>query len=173
MKILSKAEREAEAKNRAQAAVKKAKAPQKDTNTAEKIKEQLQRLGYQINDELALQNLPVKDGKLQFEQIRILSERGAISLNTDELEKPSPAPQKPAQTQTQPKIFSISEAEEAEPVVQKQIQATPTTPTAPTPQTTEQRLEGLKNASNRKQKPLNSLPLKRKTKNPLIKGMKK
>ena len=71
MKILSKAEREAEAKNRAQAAVKKAKAPQKDTNTAEKIKEQLQRLGYQINDELALQNLPVKDGKLQFEQIRI------------------------------------------------------------------------------------------------------
>lgn len=149
MKILSKAEREAEAKNRAQAAVKKAKAPQKDTNTAEKIKEQLQRLGYQINDELALQNLPVKDGKLQFEQIRILSERGAISLNTDELEKPSPAPQKPAQTQTQPKIFSISEAEEAEPVVQKQIQATPT---APTPPTTEQRLEGLKKSLEQKTK---------------------
>lgn len=152
MKILSKAEREAEAKNRAQAAVKKAKAPQKDTNTAEKIKEQLQRLGYQINDELALQNLPVKDGKLQFEQIRILSERGAISLNTDELEKPSPAPQKPAQTQTQPKIFSISEAEEAEPVVQKQIQATPTAPTAPTPPTTEQRLEGLKKSLEQKTK---------------------
>ena len=50
------------------------------------------------------------------------------------------------------KIFSISEAEEAEPVVQKQIQATPTTPTAPTPQTTEQRLEGLKKCLEQKTK---------------------
>ena len=106
MKILSKAEREAAYKKQAQEATKNAQKRQSNnadkSNSLEKIKTTLQKMGYNILNEDILKETIGTDNSLQFEKISILIEKGAINLNEQELNNTQPR---------SPIIFSISEAE--------------------------------------------------------------
>lgn len=144
MRILSRAEREAASKKRAAEAGQKVKQPQQNTNTVDRIKEQLQKLGYKIADEKALAEINVPDGKLQLDQISMWHAQGVISLNEEDSEKEAPVQQKTPGDTRQPKIFSVSEVVEEEPVAPQKDR------TEAAAKTTEQRIEELKKQRQQK-----------------------
>ena len=104
MKILSKAERDAELKKRAEEATLRAnQSPadeKKKTATFEKIKDSLQKMGYAIKDEDGLKEIIGSDTSLKYDKIGILAQRGIISLNEEELDNSKPQ---------EANIYSISE----------------------------------------------------------------
>ena len=106
IKILSYAERMAQLRKQAQEATQQAKNlpnPQKKKNDSLKnTKKKLEDMGYQILDEQALEEIIGKDTSLQLNKISILSERGVITLNEQELDNSKPKA---------PVTFSISEAD--------------------------------------------------------------
>ena len=126
MKILSKAERDAALKKRAEEATQRANqspAGEKKKNAAfEKVKTSLQKMGYEIKDEEGLKEIIGSDNSLKYDKISILAQRGIISLSEQELDKSRPKA---------PVVFSISEADISSP--QKQQMQAP----APQPQAKE------------------------------------
>ena len=91
-----------QAKNRTKQEKQKQSGRSTQTSSLEKIKKQLNNLGYTINDEEGLKEIIGTDTSLKFEKINILAERGIIALNEQELDNSTPKP---------PVIVSISEAE--------------------------------------------------------------
>jgi len=141
MKILSKAERYAQAQKKAMDTTKKAAASASKSaspSSIDKIKSQLEKMGYHVNDEKALEELNNKNGTLKLDQISLLHERGAISRKDEEQKQTTQTPVRA------PKIFSITEVPEEEPAVQQKNSA------PKQQQTTEQKIKDL--LSQRKQK---------------------
>ena len=106
MQVLSYAERQAAFQKAAQNATKNAKQKQ-SANTSpnkhlKKIKDKLQELGYNILDEKALEEIIGTDTDLKYEKISLLSEKGIISLNEQELDNSKPKT---------PVVIRISEAD--------------------------------------------------------------
>lgn len=96
MGILSKAERDAKFIKDAAEATKKANATSKSvkqpSSAMEKIKEQLQKLGYKVTDDDALGQIIGDSKTLKHDQIAILSEKGIITFDEKEFEAEQPAP---------------------------------------------------------------------------------
>lgn len=105
-RILSHAERMAQFNKQAQEATRQAKNPpvtqNKKNDSLQGIKKKLAEMGYQILDEQALEEIIGKDTSLQLDKLSILSEKGVITLNEQELDKSKPKA---------PVVFSISEAD--------------------------------------------------------------